>query len=202
VSVATSGYMCVGEAVCVCVCGGEGGVQVKGFVQSELVVAVLALYSHPPCVRVLSITLRHLWHVRLKPRRTKLIVTLWVMLTIGVGAVTAFFLWPRTVLLTAPLEFTFTEYTGWTNCPPLPMNKACADQACSTSKWPDLPYCPTSNKSTFNATICNSIKVPQHHPSLRLSRQHQHQHQHQHHPPTHLLSSLCTATARVGCNNK
>jgi hypothetical protein len=45
-----------------------------------------------------------------------------------------------------------------TNCPPLPFNNACRDQACNNTNWPDLPYCDTNKTpTTFNATICNAI---------------------------------------------
>mmetsp|Transcript_31933 Transcript_31933/g.83685 ORF Transcript_31933/g.83685 Transcript_31933/m.83685 type:complete len:480 (-) Transcript_31933:64-1503(-) len=95
---------------------------------------------------------------RLKPRRTKLIVSIWVGLTLAVAAIVAFVLWPRDVDVSAPIEFSFSDFTGLVNCPPLPTNRACVDQSCAQSRWPDLPYCDTSNQSTFNATICSSIK--------------------------------------------
>eukprot|EP00038_Savillea_parva_P002806 m.117961 g.117961 ORF g.117961 m.117961 type:complete len:525 (+) comp10959_c0_seq5:282-1856(+) len=95
---------------------------------------------------------------RLKPRRTKLIVASWVAVTLVVGTAVAYLLWPRAVSMSAPIEFSFSNFTGWTNCPPLPTNRACVDQACSISNWPDLPYCNTSNASSFNVSKCNSIK--------------------------------------------
>jgi hypothetical protein len=90
---------------------------------------------------------------RLKPKRTKQIVTVWIVFTLAAMATLTYFLWPRQVS-TAPIDaFVFQQFDG-RQCGM--KTTQCQLRSCNSSMWPIKPYCNIQNDSTFEPSICQN----------------------------------------------